>query len=343
MLTIVSIVGLQLSIFSQSPIQRYYKCINSAEKCLIEDKLDSTLYYYGKAAEYRPIMFAKDLHNAAVVAIQQGTPNLASQYLSSLIKLGAALEVLRENSFFNTYFGTEHGKKWIEESHRIKPTYNVAYREQLKAMELKDQYYRKKRGGSNQYADSIRLADTENVAELRELIKTKGFPTEETVGIDPKSYTIPFVTTIIIHQNNGPNQQYNFAPILYQQVVDGKLHNSLGYDLWAGNNGGAYQLDFMRFVLIKVIDSTKPPRRTNYIALDSTDYGFAPFGDEAVTKINSGRRLFYLDDYDLYTKKILFNRRFSQYLLTSIYSGTSIFYTDRAGFEKDRGKLISSF
>ncbi|TAE07978.1 MAG: hypothetical protein EAY72_13715, partial [Bacteroidetes bacterium] len=70
-------------------------------------------------------MFAKDLHNAAVVAIQQGTPNLASQYLSSLIKLGAALEVLRENSFFNTYFGTEHGKKWIEESHRIKPTYNV--------------------------------------------------------------------------------------------------------------------------------------------------------------------------------------------------------------------------
>lgn len=252
LLYVFALAALPLSVLCQDNIPLYYTYTRAAEKCLLENKLDSSLHYYQMAAKQRASLFAKDLHNAAVVAIQQDKHKLVNDYLSSLIKLGAEVGVLSENSYFSSYFSTQHGKKWIEESKKIKPTYNVAYREQLKAMELKDQYYRKKRGGVNQYTDSIKIADTENVTELREFIKTKGFPTEETVGIDPKSYTIPFVTTIIIHQNNGPNQQYNFAPIIYEQVVKGKLHNSIGYDLWGGNNGGVYQLDFIRFVLIKV-------------------------------------------------------------------------------------------
>lgn len=320
----------------------YYKNIIEAERCIIENKLDSSIYFYSLSQNYKPILFAKDLYNAAVVAIKLKKHQTANLHIKQLIKLGATTTVLAENNIYKEYFtNISQGAKLIKKSKSIKPTYDLDYRKKLQELLIRDQYYRLKRGGDRQYVDSIKIADAENIAKLLSMIKHKGFPSEDRVGIDPNSLSIPDVTTIFLHQGKGDLQQYDFSEILFEYVKKGELDNRLGYDLYARNKG-LFQFDYMRFLLVEVIDKTKPAaRRNNHIIIDSTDWGYLPYSSDEQVKINQSRKQFFLSDYNTHMKQILFNLKNTEFKFGSIYTGTSALYTERKGFEADRKKLIT--
>lgn len=328
--------------YAKSQITKYYESISNAERCIIYNKLDSSFHYYEQSFKFKKLPFGKDLNNAALISLKLKKFKELNRNLVELVKLGVSVNVLRSNNLFNSYFiDYKEGKTALKKLELLKPQYDGYYRLQLQNILVKDQYYRKKRNLKNQYVDSIKKADAENISDLLNLIKSKGFPTEQRVGIDSNTFSIPYVDVIFLHQRSGENQQYNFGEMLLENVKNGNLDNRLGYDLYTSNNG-LYAFDYMRFLLIKVIDSSKPAaRKSNHIVLDSSKWGFMPYKPEQIEKINQIRKLFFLDEYQIHMRKILFNEQYQEYKFGSINSGTSMLYTEKVGFETDKNKLIT--
>jgi hypothetical protein len=330
-----------LFITAKGQVTSYHSSVLNAERCLISNKLDSSLYYYNLSFNKLKNPFSRDLYNASVVAVKTGKNKLANKFLTRIIELGAEVNILSENKVLEKYFKND-GKIFYQNAHNIRPTYNTKFRTEIKQMFERDQYYRLKRNGNKAYIDSIKVADAQNIKSLLNFINKNGFPTESLIGIDSKAYEVAYISVILFHQGNGAEQQYNFSDIIIDNVKKGTLDNRLGNDLF-NRNSGFYSFDYMRFELVKVIDSTKPAtRRNNYVLIDSSKWGFMPYSEKEIQKIDQSRKAFFLDDYKTHLQKILFNRDKQEYLLGSIYSGTSLIYTDKNAFDADKAKLITN-
>jgi len=101
-----------LKSFSQNVdyIEKYHKIVLKAELLLLENKCDSSLYYYQKAFSNVPYTFASDFKNAAYTAYLCENKELARQYIDSASVRGMPIKKRLKKYYTNkadwVYFST---------------------------------------------------------------------------------------------------------------------------------------------------------------------------------------------------------------------------------------------
>lgn len=291
-------------VFSQENLEAYYNHTHKAEHFIIDNRLDSAELYFRKAFTYRQHPFARHLYISAIVNSKLGNFKAVSGALVSLIELGLRFEKISQVKLFSNYLKSKEGKRLAKIQKNIKHTYDPAYRLRIEQMAERDQFFRTKPGSYATYGDTIKKIDQENVDSLLMLIKTKGFPTEQKIGIDENLSFAPLFSILFIHQSNGPLQQYDFSELLRQNVRNGNIENKEGYFLFNRVSGGNF-MEIVRVQQVQLIDSLKSRGNpSNHIVLNTSKWGYLGISEKE--KENAKRLDFLLEDYDSNLKKDLF-------------------------------------
>jgi len=199
---------------------------------------DSSLIYYRIAFKQKKPL-AREIYNAAVVAAELRRFSDVSVYLTDLLQLGVSKEELKNIVSFQQFFKSKFCKVLFATKHQV--TYNVAYRESIERLIKRDQLFRKTAQSYNLYSDTIKSIDKENITEFLSLVKKLGFPTEGKIGIlNLEGLAIPVYAPIIIHQSAGSWQQFDFAPLLKENIWNGNVENKAGFYMLNRATGGNF-------------------------------------------------------------------------------------------------------
>ncbi len=174
----------QFSATSQKPnYEIYHNYINTAEELFfVENKPDSSLYYYKKAFSEFDFVFAKDPLNAVQIAYFSHQP--FEEYLIKGFENGLKLSHLASIKLFNPIYNDLLNDKSLQHKYtECRSKYikrlDLKYLSYVYEKAIKDQLDKKKEN----YKD-IKL---KNLEEWLTRIQLKGFPADKIVGLDDKS------------------------------------------------------------------------------------------------------------------------------------------------------------
>ena len=173
-------------VVSQQPnYTLYHSYINTAEKLFfIDNKADSSLYYYEKAFNTFDFIFVKDLVNAAQIAYFSNKP--FKNYLAKGFDFGLKIPHLYSINLFKPIYNDLVNDKYLQKEYSIRREKYIKhidfeYLSFVYKMYISDQLDKRK---SKEEYDEIKLKD---INLLRNKIKTKGFPSAKKIGIDDKT------------------------------------------------------------------------------------------------------------------------------------------------------------
>ncbi len=253
--------------------------------------------------------------------------------------MGASIDTLKKGQVYAEFLSSTAGKRLLTQYPTWKPVYNKTYRKKIEELVEADQYFRKKPSAYTVYGDTIKAIDRKNIADFLSLTKKYGFPSESKIGIDPDDFTNPLYSLIILHQSNGPLQQFDFYPLLSEQILKGNIENKAGLFMMNRVSGG-YVFDVVRVQHIKVIDSTRSKSNpNNYTVLQTSKWGYYPLNEKEEKVINAKRKEFYLDSYEEGMTKTLYSLEQSLYLLSAYGSYSTLTYPKYADYQADKLNL----
>ncbi len=291
--------------FAQDNLQHYYRNIYKAEDFILLNRLDSSALFLRSAFAHKQAPFGRHIYLAAVVHAKLRNFKKVPTLLVSLLELGLPFEKFTEGTMFSTYIKSPEGKKLSRNLKNIIPTYDTVYRNRIKLMIDRDQHFRIKPGSYTRYGDTIKKIDRENIDTFLMLVKTKGFPTEQKVGINEHLTFSPLYALLVIHQS-GPVQQYNFSDMIRKHVENGAIENKEGYFLFNRQSGGQF-MSLVRVQHVKPIDSTRSTTNpANHNVLKTSDWGYFRLSPLQSEKENRLRAEFFMEPYDKSIKKALF-------------------------------------
>lgn len=281
-------------------MKTYHPIIVQAESEILDSNYSAALSSYQKVFQLVPRSFAKDFHNAAICAIETQQLDIAFQYLDSLITKGV------KKSFFETGIPFEslrkHAKwqKWIQTFDSKYQKWNqdkdIQLRKMLGGLEFNDQEFRSARGSYQVYRDTINQIDKVNVRFLREIIKNKGFPGENLIGINNPVLDEQPADIVFLHQFQKMSKgigDFDFTEIMLEAVKNGRLDpHKAAY--WLSMQSKPI-FDFGGTgILILVYKNT------------TTDYRVYKYDAAKKLQINERRKIFGLDPLEaMYQKAIL--------------------------------------
>jgi len=310
-------------VFSQENLKAYYDNTHKAENYIFNNRLDSAHLYFRNAFSYVAKPFARHLYISTIVNLKLRQFKNVSASLVSLLELGMPFEKIKVSEIFSEYLQSKEGKRLVERHKKIKHTYDKAYRLRIMQMVEKDQFFRTKPEAYTKYGNSIKKIDRENIDTLLMLIHTKGFPTEQKIGIDENLTFAPLFSLLFIHQSSGPLQQYDFSELLRQNVRNGSIENKDGYYLFNRVSGGMF-MSIVNVQYVKIIDSTRSRANpNNHIVLQTSDWGYFPLAPKEKEKEDLKREDFFLQDYDDSLKKALFGLKNTDFELIENMSSKS--------------------
>lgn len=197
----------QFSAICQNPdYEIYHHYINTAEELFfVENKTDSSLYYYKKAFSEFDFVFAKDPLNAAQIAYFSHQP--FEEYLIKGFENGLKLNHLASIELFKPIYNDLLNDKSLQHNFSVcRSKYinrlDLNYLSYVYEKAIKDQLDRKKEN----YND-IKL---ENLDEWFIRIQLKGFPADKIVGIDDKS---------IFRETGNPDKDIDQLKIRYSNAL----------------------------------------------------------------------------------------------------------------------------
>jgi len=313
-------------VFSQKKLKPYYENTHKAENYILNNRLDSAHIYFRNAFSYVAKPFARHLYISSIVNLKLRKFKEVSASLVSLLELGMPFEKIKVSEIFSEYLQSKEGKILVRRHKKIKHTYDPAYRLRIRQMVEKDQFFRTKSGSYTKYGDSIKKVDRENIDTLLMLIHTKGFPTEQKIGIDENLTFAPLFALLFIHQSSGPLQQYDFSELLRQNVRNGNIENKDGYYLFNRISGGMF-MNIVNVQYVKIIDSTRSRTNpNNLIVLKTSDWGYFPLTSKQKEKEDLQRADFFLESFDKGLKKALFALKVKDFdLIENSYSKSTLF------------------
>ena len=208
----------------QDNVKLYYDKVNEAEQEVINENFKKAINFYNEAFVHKT-PFCKDLYNQSICFAIINKKRKCIKNIQKLIDYNYPLDSLLVNEKLNK----------IISKHEFKSNYiyDINYRYALDSIFERDQFYRKL--DRIVYKDSIKHIDTLNVIRLLSLIKEKGFPTEQKIGVysgfDYNSFAI-----IVVHNFfNGKGQQFfNFQNIVLNAINNGDIDNRVGVELYNG-------------------------------------------------------------------------------------------------------------
>jgi hypothetical protein len=224
---------LKLSAFGQPDFMKvYYPLINRAELAIIDSKYESALLSYDSAFKQVSKPFSRDYLNATIAAIKTGNTKLAYRYCDSLISKGVKKDFFLNYGSFRPLWENSEWQNFIDSFDEKYLHFNKHRDTSLKRLFITlsdcDQEFRRKTGSYRAYGDTIRKIDSQNVAILRHIVNTIGFPNENMTGIaDPTP--IMFPTYIVFHHyaqgfSKNSDGKYNFIYDYITAVKKGELN-----------------------------------------------------------------------------------------------------------------------
>jgi hypothetical protein len=176
------------TVYSQEADYRnYYKTINRAELKIVDSLYNDALTRYDSAFSIVAKPFGKDFHNAALLAIIIRNDDKAFGYLNKLMEKGLDMDYFNReifNSLRNNQKWNDFSKKYEANHEKIMKSFDLELRRELEAMQRKDQSLDWLRiSNIQQNKDSFTILVYKNMERINELIKTKGFPDENKLGV----------------------------------------------------------------------------------------------------------------------------------------------------------------
>jgi len=209
----------------------YYPFINRAELSIIDGNYQKALLSYDTAFVNVSKPFARDYVNALVCAIKTGDKKKGFRFCDSLIAKGVSEKFFLEYGSLRPLWESPEWENFIKEYQSKSKKFSINKDTVLKNIILKlnerDQEFRSKPGSYRAYRDTINKIDSENVAIIRNIIRLKGFPNENMVGIvDPTTIFVPGY--IVFHHycqslSIKKEGKYNFKDDFIKAVKEGKL------------------------------------------------------------------------------------------------------------------------
>jgi len=187
---ILIIVFVLISSLSFSQAKEYYGLLRKAERKIVVNQLDSSLYYYNMAFENYNYPFVKDILAGACVAHYADDTAKLYYYLDVLLNRGMSLKELnyflkkrpndKKLQFYKNHF-TEFQNKYLGS---INKEIESAYRELDKRNQIDLSYARIKFGrGTPKYIEQRNKDNNQLVEKYLSLVKEYGYPYEKKCGI----------------------------------------------------------------------------------------------------------------------------------------------------------------
>jgi hypothetical protein len=207
LLTFICSLG-QFSALPQTPnYEIYHSYINKAEELFfIDNKADSSLYFYRKAFSEFDFAFVKDPLNAAQIAYFCNQP--FEEYLIKGFENGLKVSHLSSIKLFNTIYDDLSNNKSLQDNYKIsrekyikKLDYN--YLSYLYEKAINDQIDKKK--------DNYDAIKFKNLEDWLTRIRLKGFPSAKIIGIDDEN---------IFRETGKPEKDIDQLKIKYSNTLN---------------------------------------------------------------------------------------------------------------------------
>lgn len=298
----------------------YYPIIYKAEVAIVDNDLSKALAYYRTAFQSVDKLFAIDVVNATVCAIQLDSAETAFDLLHRLILKGISEKYLDEFKGFEKLRGSMQWADLMASYDSIRSS--VQFKDhlfvQLDSLAAIDQKFRIAPGSYATYGDTIAKIDRSNTMFFRAVINQYGFPNEHILGAEYPG--IEFPGEIVLHHHcqslslDEKGDKYNFESDFFYAVMNGELDPHRMAQLISMQ--GKYAPEIGQNTVIQLsLNGSKSMALREKVSLDKR------------LIIDENRRLAGLESQDDYFHKAsfaLFDPRaedfeFSRYIQTEIY------------------------
>ncbi len=157
----------------------YHTYINAAEVYLTEEKVDSCLAYYDRAFREFDYAFVKDAYIAAQVAYKASDWTRVKQYLAKGARYGLTVDCLDQSPLLINVKAL-YSYKGIADT--MLACNKLFRRNDSLAAEWKERFENEQRTKNISF-DEYKQVVLANVARLKKLMRTTGYPGERTLGI----------------------------------------------------------------------------------------------------------------------------------------------------------------
>ena len=231
-MTTLFVIGISISAIDAQVdyTKSYYNLINQAEIKIVEDQYNEALDLYLKALKAVPHGFVKDYYNATVCAIKIEKYDTTFVLLDSLVSKGVSKSIFTTYSIFNPLKKKPQWQSFLlnfDKNHQLfLNKKNVQLERILKGIQYSDQEFRARPNSYQEYSDTIKKIDKNNVRLLKNLIEKYGFPNENLIGREnPMEDNIPsFIVFFHQCQKMSLNKEdYDFTSIQIEAVKKGEL------------------------------------------------------------------------------------------------------------------------
>ncbi len=165
----------------------YYNYLRKAEQCIIEEKLDSSLYYYNIAFNKKDYPFTRDMLTAACVAHYADKESYLYSILEKLLKRGMSIEELNyfrkkrpNDTVINNYYSSyeKYNQKYLS-------SINYSYESKMRTIDRDNQIELNYRNDylKNKKRRYFDITDSALVKRYIDLVDIYGMPTERNIGI----------------------------------------------------------------------------------------------------------------------------------------------------------------
>lgn len=332
-LLFIVIFNLSLCYSQKNDFRIYHTNINKAEELFfMEQKSDSALYYYDKTFTSFDFIFAKDLVNAAQIALFSKKPFL--KYIEKAFDYGLKLELLEDYPLFKKILPTlKKDKKLLEKYKIARLNYlkkiDFDYLDWLYKIAIKDQ--KDKRKKFYQYTDVIRKTTN----SLLDLTLKKGFPGDRIIGLSDslifKEIKKPWLDLYEQRKNDSTlfymNLAKNLASTEYNMVL--LVHNPCSYFLYKDIllkemiNGNMHPREIgliydntYRFIDISAYYCKLKDLKGVYRLNTFTDYS----KQNNITQTNEMRKKLYIVSTFIDEKKKEYEKKYGFVLFTGFWS-----------------------
>jgi hypothetical protein len=324
---LIALVNTQ--VINAQNIIKYSELTNMANLSIVDGDYTKALCYFDSAFATAPQPYTIDITNALKCECLSERNNLEQKMLT-LFKRGLTINDFNDDKVLRKCIRkSKEYPKYLDLSDVINKNLDdyldTDYRNELVELEKKDQYYRLKKGSYSVYRREIDSMDKENVTTLLNLINTKGFPSEEKVGVK-NIYGYQNWRIVILHYNQQRSNSNDempdlFSPHLYDATRNMQL---LPYELSyliALQNDTAHKDDGGFFLIQKL-------KKNHYVMSKTIKYKFEAYNE---VRIPLG-----LDPIEDYIKKALFceekKHDFIFYISSAIFDISSFKKADKKFF-----------
>ncbi|TVR86765.1 MAG: hypothetical protein EA411_09615 [Saprospirales bacterium] len=302
---------LSCTLYAQSSsvaVESYFSKIYSAENNLVEGNHEQSLNQYNRAFESdreEKIIFLKDIHNALMLAYQNGDTEYFEKFLHHLNDYDinktffetVGYEDIRETNFYpivRTFF--ENKPERTDDS----PVCSLFERLFVLDQSIRSACREKYLGSLYHYcSEEIKLLDSLILAQLSGYFRAYGIP-QESEFCDVSKHFVPPYHLIIRH-----NLQWCRTEIIdYLKGEIGRIHPQILADI----------LKSMYNNSCDGSETSDPLGLSHQLRLGSDLY-LIPLSEEKMDEINQNRKAINLDSFEDFHKKILFQEFNPEYYL----------------------------